>query len=250
MITEHTPHKLSWYYGDKTRYSDILVGNAVQEAEGRGGLVEIQAGDAIILFGDGVNLRLHAAGASRPTRHQLLIEFEDGTALSAAVQMYGGVGAFLKGKSDNPYYLVAKERPSPFSDDFDLGYFQDIVRRPESRRLSLKALLATEQRIPGLGNGVLQDILFNSRMHPKRKVDTLNDGDIEALFNALKSTLGSMAEQGGRDTELDIFGRPGGYRTIMSKNTVSRPCPACGTPIGKETYMGGTIYCCVKCQRS
>jgi hypothetical protein len=34
----------------------------------------------------------------------------------------------------------------------------------EVKKLSLKALLATEQRIPGLGNGVLQDILFKARM--------------------------------------------------------------------------------------
>lgn|GEM_PF-2077218 len=30
-----------------------------------------------------------------------------------------------------------------------------------------KAFLATEQRIPGLGNGVLQDILWTARIHPK-----------------------------------------------------------------------------------
>jgi formamidopyrimidine-DNA glycosylase len=57
-----------------------------------------------------------------------------------------------------------------------------------------------------------------------------------------------MAAKGGRDTEMDLFGRPGGYKTVLSKMTVNKPCPKCGTPIKKESYLGGSIYYCAKCQ--
>lgn len=245
----HTPHKLAWYYGDRNKYSDILVGNTISDAIAYGGHVELRAGHASILFGEGVNIRFHEIDDPRPPRHQFLLEFEDRSALSAAVQMYGGMGAFMEGGLDNPYYLVAKEKPSPLAKRFDREYFLHMISAPEVRRLSLKAFLATEQRIPGLGNGVLQDILFNARMHPKRKVEALRDGDMEFLFERLKGTLKHMADQGGRDTEMDIFGHPGGYRTILSKNTVNKPCPECGTAIRKESYMGGTIYYCQRCQK-
>jgi hypothetical protein len=43
-----------------------------------------------------------------------------------------------------------------------------------------------------------------------------------------------MATQGGRDTELNLFGCPGRYKTILSKNTVNKPCPICRTAIKKE----------------
>ena len=109
--------------------------------------------------------------------------------------------------------------------------------------------MATEQRIPGLGNGILQDILFNAKMHPKKKVNTLAEKEKEVLFNSVKTTLSAMAAQGGRDTELDLFGHPGGYKTILCKNTVNKPCPVCGTIIKKEAYMGGSVYYCEKCQR-
>ncbi len=246
----HTPHKLAWYYGDISRYPDLLVGKTVLKAEAHGGLVEIRAGGSNILFGDGFNMRSHKVGESRPQKHQLLLEFEDGTALSASVQMYGGVGAFAEGELDNPYYLVAKEKPSPLTDAFDMDHFQRIISAPNAQKGSLKALLATEQRIPGLGNGVLQDILLNSRMHPKKKVNTMDAEDIAILFQSVKGTLRQMTEQGGRDTEMDLFGRPGGYRTMLSKKTVNKPCPVCGTLIKKEAYMGGSIYCCEKCQKS
>lgn len=72
----------------------------------------------------------------------------------------------------NPYYLVAKEKPSPLSEQFDYPYFLNILSAPSAEKLSAKAVLATEQRIPGIGNGVLQDILYNAGLHPKRKVGT------------------------------------------------------------------------------
>jgi formamidopyrimidine-DNA glycosylase len=61
----------------------------------------------------------------------------------------------------------------------------------------VKAVLATQQRIPGLGNGVLQDILYNAKRHPKRKLNTLDQEKRKNLFASIKSTLKEMIKQGG-----------------------------------------------------
>ena len=248
IVAGHTPHKLAWYYGDREKYSKLLLGRTIGKATAFGGLVEIKAENANILFGEGVGIRFHDRNEPRPAKYQLLIEFEDQSAISASVQMYGGMGSFVEGELDNPYYKVAKEKPSPLSTAFDRAYFEGIISAQETQKLSLKALLATEQRIPGLGNGVLQDILFGARMHPKKMVNTLSEEDKEVLFSSIKDTLSAMVSQGGRDTELDIFGHPGNYRTILSMNTVNKPCTVCGTMIKKEAYMGGSVYFCEKCQ--
>ena len=68
------------------------------------------------------------------------------------------------------------------------------------------------------------------------------------MLNSVKITIPMMASKGGRDTELDLFGKPGNYNTMLCKNTVNKPCPICGTIIKKEAYMGGSIYYCEKCQ--
>jgi formamidopyrimidine-DNA glycosylase len=248
VIAAQTPHKLAWYYGEPQKYPALLVGRTIGKANAYGGLVEIKAENANILLGEGAGIRFHSKGEPRPAKHQLLIEFDDHSAISISIQMYGGIGAFLDGELDNIYYRVAKEKPSPLSSTFDKVYFGRIVSAQEVQKLSLKALLATEQRIPGLGNGILQDILFNAKMQPKKKVDTLAETDKEVLFNSVKTTISTMAAKGGRDTELDLFGRPGGYKTILCKNTVNKPCPVCGTIIKKEAYMGGSVYYCEKCQ--
>ena len=74
----------------------------------------------------------------------------------------------------------------------------------------------------GIGNGVLQDILFQSGLHPKRKLSTLNEQDQIKLCRDITAVLTEMTECGGRDTEKDLYGKAGGYRTKMSKQMCIR----------------------------
>jgi formamidopyrimidine-DNA glycosylase len=179
----------------------------------------------------------------------LLIEFEDATAISASVQMYGGLWCFREGEFHNPYYDAARSKPSPLSDEFDRAYFDRLITSADVQKLSTKAFMATEQRIPGLGNGVLQDILYKARIHPKRRVETLTEDERETIFYSVKSTLKEMTTQGGRDTMRDLFGKPGGYRTRLSQTSIDKPCPVCGGTIVKQAYMGGSVYFCTGCQK-
>jgi formamidopyrimidine-DNA glycosylase len=158
------------------------------------------------------------------------------------------MGIFREGGCDNEYYLGALARPSVFTDAFDAAYFAGILEQPGMEKLSAKAFLATEQRIPGLGNGVLQDILIRAGIHPKTKIAGLDEERRKRLFHAVKETLAEMSDGGGRDTEMDLDGNPGGYRTILSRKTVGTPCPACGQVIEKAAYMGGSVYFCPGCQ--
>jgi formamidopyrimidine-DNA glycosylase len=249
VTAAHTPHKLAWYYGDPDQYSSLLVGHSIDKTEAFGALVQIDVADSAILFGDGVNLRFHEKKDSHPKKHQLLVEFEDLTAISASVQMYGGVGCFREGTLDNPYYQVAREKPSPLTKKFSEKYFLGLISAPEVQKLSAKAFLATEQRIPGIGNGVLQDILLSARVHPKKKINTFSDKEKKYLFNSTKTVLQEMSQKGGRDTEKDLFGNPGGYETKLSKMTFGRRCQNCGSTISRENYLGGSIYFCAKCQK-
>ncbi|TCL76947.1 formamidopyrimidine-DNA glycosylase [Hydrogenispora ethanolica] len=248
VTAAHSPHKFAWFYGDPQAYHDRLAGRTIERATAYGGMVAIGAGDAVILLGDGVGLRYHPAGAALPEKHQLLLELDDGAAVSATVQMYGGLWSFREGEFENPYYRIAQEKPFPLSEAFDAAHWQRLLEGADLRKLSAKAFLATEQRIPGLGNGVLQEILWEAAVHPKRKLAALSGAERAELFRAVRTVLARMAEAGGRDTEKDFFGKPGGYATVMSKHRVGRPCPRCGGMIKKETYLGGSVYYCEGCQ--
>lgn len=89
---------------------------------------------------------------------------------------------------------------------------------------------------------------FAAGIHPKRKIGSFGALDQERLLSCIISVLNDMGERGGRDTEKDLFGQPGGYRTKLSKNTLASGCPRCGGQLVREAYLGGAVYYCPVCQ--
>jgi formamidopyrimidine-DNA glycosylase len=243
-----SPHKFAFYSGDPDGYAQLLVGKHVKSAKGHGMFVDIICNDNVsITIGDGTNMRYYTPSDQRPEKHQLLMEFDDGSCVAFTVAMYGGIWAY-RGSFDNKYHRGSLNSLTPLDDAFDEAVFEGIIKNT-SKDISIKALLATEQRIPGLGNGVLQDILFNARLHPKFKKSGLSDFQKEELFYSLKVILKKMTDKGGRDTEKDFYGHTGGYKTLLSKNTMKNPCPVCGSTIVKMAYLGGAVYFCQSCQK-
>ena len=249
VIAGYSPHKFAFYQGDPANYNKLLSGRVIGRSAGIGSMVEISVDNRRIVLSEGVNCRYYVDTDKMPAKHQLLIKFSDGSIFVVSVQMYGAIQAFIEGNNDNKYYYIARERPSPLNDRFDLTYF-NTLRTGDTDTLSVKAYLATGQRIPGLGNGVLQDILLIARIHPKRKMKTISEKEYTGLFYSVKNTFTEMTRSGGRDTERDLFGRTGRYKTLLSKNTVGKPCSICGAIIEKSFYLGGAIYWCPNCQTS
>lgn len=239
-------HKFCWFNGNPEEYNEILSGKQIIAVTGFGIFVEIEfEGNHKICFNDGVNVRLTSKEKS-PKNYQLMAEFEDGTALVFTVAMYGGIILHC-GDYENEYYAGSKQAISPFTEPFELYYWKALEESKPN--LSLKAFLATEQRFPGIGNGTLQDILFEAKIHPKRQLCSLKKEEKSKLLNSIITVLKDMADAGGRDTEKDLFGNPGGYKTKMSRNTLNAGCPICKGDIVKETYLGGAVYYCPVCQK-
>lgn len=243
-----SPHKFAWYFGNPEVYYNLLIGKQIGPSISRAGMIEIEVEECRILLCDGATPKFYNNYKNAPKKHQLYLEFDDESALAVTIQMYGGLWAYQVGQNDNPYYLGACEKPSPLSDTFNYQYFQSLLSENLMNK-SVKAFLATEQRIPGLGNGVLQDILYQAGIHPKRKMNTLSKNELKKLYDSVKNVLKDMVDHGGRDTEKDLYGNAGGYMTYLSKKTYGFPCPKCGYEIHKDNFMGGTIYFCDHCQK-
>jgi formamidopyrimidine-DNA glycosylase len=247
VATDSGSHRFAFFSENPSDYDRYLAGKTWGEASAYGGLIEIVLADYRVVFGEGTNVRYLEPGGAMPKKCLLHIEFVDGSAIACTVQMYGRMWAFKEGTNDSFYYLVTKEKPSPLSSAFTLEYFEGIVMEAKPS-LSAKGLLATEQRIPGLGNGSAQDILFKARIHPRKKVGTLLSEQVIALYRSTKETLAAMAAGGGRDTEKDLFGEPGRYQTVLSSKTWQVPCPVCGGAIERKAFLGGNVYYCPRCQ--
>lgn len=238
-------HKFCWYNGEPEEYDAAIKGSEIMDAKGFGLFVEMTFDNGYKLcFNEGVNARL-VPYAPMPKNHQLLVTLNDDLELVFTVAMYGGI-ILHADDFDNEYYKKSKQAVSPFSPEFE-AYFHKLLAESKPS-MSAKAFLATEQRFPGIGNGVSQDILFAAGIHPKRKLATFHDLEKDDLRNSIITVLHDMVENGGRDTEKNIFGQPGNYKVNLSKNTIASGCPKCGGSIVKETYLGGSVYYCPVCQ--
>ena len=190
VIANNHPHKFAFLHEDGKEYNDFLKGKLVGETITYGGQIktsmisestsqEKNRGDdeeteVIMVLSEDINVRYIGSGEEIPEKHQLLIKFEDFSAFVVSARMYAQIHVSLAKDYKNEYFDAAKEKPSPLSDDFDMNYFEKLLSevRPTS---SVKAFLATKQRIPGLGNGTLQDILFNAKINPRAKIKKLSE---------------------------------------------------------------------------
>jgi formamidopyrimidine-DNA glycosylase len=139
--------------------------------------------------------------------------------------------------------------PEPLEDDFDAGY---LPRKIGSRRAQIKPLLLDQKVVSGIGNIYVDEILYDARLHPRRKADTISHSEWEALHAAIRENLAAGVEHRGTTVRLyrDVLGRGGehqNYLRVFEKH--GRPCPGCEGEIVREKVGGRPSHFCPACQR-
>ena len=246
----NTPHKFAFYSGPPELYAALLPGKKVGKATEQANciIVPAQPGYALVLGVGGERILYHPDDTTLPKKHHLLIGFEGGAYLSVVVQGWGSLSLLPLTQLDT-HFELRKKGVSPLSEEFTWDYFKGLFEPLEKEDArSVKFFIISEPGVRGVGNGCLQDILFRARIHPRRRVVELSAKEKRALYKAVSQTLEQMVKEGGRDSELDLYGKPGNYRRILDSKSAGKPCPECGTRIKKEQFLGGAVYFCPKCQ--
>ena len=89
---------------------------------------------------------------------------------------------------------------------------QEYLReRLASRRAQIKPLLLDQKVVSGIGNIYVDEILYDARLHPRRKANTLSREEWAALHAAILENLAAGVEHRGTTVRLyqDVLGRPG-----------------------------------------
>ena len=247
----NTPHKFVWYNRTGPEFEALTRKKVVGKAYARGKWLFIPLEpEYILVFGEcGGKILFHTLGTSLPKKYHLLLVFEDGSAFSAATQMWGAMELYKQGQEHDRQYL-RDMRPTPVESTFTFAYFRALLDElAQSQKRSVKGLLTQEQLIPGIGNAIAQDILFRAKLHPKHPITDLSKAQQQRLYSAIQKTLREVIKKGGRYDEYDLYNQTGGYRRIMDNNAVGHPCPDCGAKIEKLQYLGGACYFCPHCQQ-
>jgi formamidopyrimidine-DNA glycosylase len=139
--------------------------------------------------------------------------------------------------------------PEPLEDGFDAGYLRRTIG---SRRAQIKPLLLDQKVVSGVGNIYADEILYDARLHPRRKANTLSGDEWEALHAAIRTNLAAGVEHRGTTVRLyrDVLDRPGehqNYLRVFEKH--GRPCPGCEGEVVREKVSGRPSHFCPACQR-
>ena len=246
----NSPHKFVWYNRKHDEFTKLTRGKVIGKAwvQGRWLIVPCEPGYNLVLGECGGKILYHPADSELPEKYHLWIEFEDGSSLTVTTQMWGAMELFEAGKEQERQYIKGM-RVTPVEKAFTFKYFSaliDDLLKGEKR--STKGLLTQDQLIPGLGNASAQDILFRAHLLPRRALSDLSTGQRHDLYDSIVDTVREIIDQGGRNDEVDLFGKPGGYVRLMDSKAAGIPCLECGTKIQKMQYLGGACYFCPKCQ--
>lgn len=143
---------------------------------------------------------------------------------------------------------LASLGPEPLEEGFDAEYLRRVL---SSRRAQVKPLLLDQKVVAGIGNIYVDEILYDARLHPRRKASTLADGEWEALHAAIRSNLAAGVAHRGTTVRLyrDVLNRPGehqNYLRVFEKH--GEPCPGCGGKVVREKVGGRPTHYCPSCQ--
>ena len=147
---------------------------------------------------------------------------------------------------------LARLGPEPLSDSFTAAALQARLRGKTGR---VKPVLLDQTTVAGMGNIYVDEALWQARIHPERRVGTLDNKEITRLHRAIREVLRRAVENcgttlgAGLDNFYSVAGNRG--RNADALKVFRRhglPCPRCGTVITRGTVAQRGTHFCPRCQ--
>jgi formamidopyrimidine-DNA glycosylase len=183
-----------------------------------GGRIVVTSGDGHAAEGGGPRRR--DAQPRKPEWDRFTLGFADG----------GSLVLFDKRRLGRVRLNPGIDALGPDAADVTPADFRSLITRGS---VAVKARLLDQSRIAGVGNLLADEILWQARVHPAARTDTLGPADADRLYRALESALESAIARGGVHTGDVIAARhPGGS------------CPRCGAEMRHGTVGGRSTWWC------
>jgi formamidopyrimidine-DNA glycosylase len=188
----------------------------------------------------GMTGKIHVAPRDfSPGRHDHLVLFQPTQALVFSdPRMFGRV-RFHEGAEPPKWWSDLP--PAVTSPEFTLELVREFLRR--RARLAVKAALLLQERFPGVGNWMADEILWRARIDPRRICGELSRR-AESLWKETREVCRVALETVG----VDFSDPPAGWFYHVRWKDGGK-CPRCSTKLKTATIGGRTTRWCGRCQR-
>lgn len=217
--------------------TDVLVGTAVTAARRRGKLLLLDTArsgraGAVVGLRFGMTGRLELDGVApiarleyaprrpEPRWDRLLVSFDGGGTLRVNdPRRLGGVELDPDEDALGADALSVTER--------------QLAAALAGSRAPVKARLLDQEHVAGIGNLLVDEILWRAGLDPARPAGSLDAAEVRRLHRSLRRTLSLLGRRGGSHTgDLHQARHDGGC------------CPLDGAPLDRRTIGGRTTYSC------
>jgi formamidopyrimidine-DNA glycosylase len=166
---------------------------------------------------------------------RVILRFTDGTELRYRNMRKLG-GAWLAHDRDEANAVMGHLGP----DALDVGR-REFLDRLARRRGGIKAALMDQTFVAGVGNILADEVLWQARIHPRTRIESLSDDQRATLYRVMRRVLRQAVEG------YDYIERKRSWLSSV-RGQRDAECPRCGTPLDRTVVAGRTTYFCPNCQ--
>lgn len=227
---------------------DEILASPIKSVEGRGKWIFVKfENEMFLLLGEIIGKFRFCTDIDQiPSEYHIIFKFEEGTALTFQSSLY----AFLvvaDEKQLKEHKYAGNIGLTPLDKEFTYSYFDKLLSQYKNR--GIKGVLNLQGEISGLGNAYINDILYESCIHPKTKISALKPNKKKKLFENILKIIKLAVKDGGSSTEQDLFGQHGKHVRKMNQHSKDMKCGRCGFKIVKINVLGSSSYICPECQK-
>ena len=252
QVTVTHPRAVRRHEAGGDDFAARLTGRTVLAAKRRGKYLwlPLDSGDALTGHLGMSGQLLVVPGDSPLQKHlHVRLRFTDGGRELRFVDQrtFGGLLVVPGGEPVPP--LIAHIARDPLDPEFDDDAF---VGRLRTRRTGIKRALLDQTLVSGLGNIYADETLWRAQLHGERPTDRLSRPVVRRLLAHARDVLAEAVAQGGTSFDalyVSAEGVSGLFeQSLNAYGREGEPCPRCGAPIRRESFMNRSSFSCPRCQ--
>lgn len=181
-----------------------------------------------------------------PYKHtEIVFELSDKRALFYNdTRRFGRMALTTTGFENTEVPSLSKLGPEPTEEQLTLSYMKAIFSK--SRR-PVKTFLLDQTQIAGIGNIYADEVLWQSKIHPKTPANVLDEVQLSVLRVNIISEIKRAIKHHGTTVHSfsNVFGEVGKFQNeLQAYGHAGEPCLRCNTPMVKiKVGQRGTTFC-------
>ncbi len=139
--------------------------------------------------------------------------------------------------------------PEPLEKDFTFERFREVLLKKKGK---IKQILMDQDIIAGIGNIYSDEILWQAKIHPLKKIGRLGNKELKRTYGAMRKILQKSIDFGGESISdyRKPSGEKGGFDVLRKAyRREGEKCARCGTVIERLKIGGRSAHYCPRCQK-